>query len=85
VSEPRLGVPAHATFAYPPGHGRDLEPRRIEHLPFGITRDVTAILDRRAHPGHAKDTLGRAILINGGCCASAGRCPAVPPSAASSP
>jgi hypothetical protein len=62
VSEPPLGVPARIAFNHP--YGRDLEPRRVEHLQFGITWDVTAILDHWAHPGSAKDTLGKAILIN---------------------
>jgi hypothetical protein len=63
VSEPRLGIPAPITFAYPPDRGRDLEPTRVEHLQFGITWDVTAILDRWAHPGRAEDTLGKPVLI----------------------
>ena len=62
MSERRLGIPARVTFNHlPPGRG--LEPRRVEHLQFGITWDVTAILDPWAHPGRAEDTLGKAILI----------------------
>ena len=63
MSRPRLGIPAHVAFAYPPGNGRDLEPRRVEHFQFGITWDVTAILDSWARFGRAEDTLGKAILI----------------------
>jgi hypothetical protein len=63
VSEARLGIPAHITSAYPRDRGQDLEPRQVEHLQFGITWDVTAILDHWAHPGRAEDTIGKAILI----------------------
>ena len=62
VSEPRCGVLARVTFDHPPS-GRGLEPRRVEHLQFGSTWDVTEILDRRAHPGRAEDTAGKAALI----------------------
>jgi len=61
VSEPRLGIPAHITFDHP--YGRDTGPRQVEHLQFGINWDVTAIVDRWAHPGRAEDTLGKAILV----------------------
>jgi hypothetical protein len=63
VSKTRLGILAHTTVDYPPGRGRDLQPKRIEHVQFGITRDVTAILDRWHHPGRAEDTLGKPGLI----------------------
>jgi hypothetical protein len=46
-----------------PRDQRSLEPKRVEHLQFGITWDVTEILDHWEHPKHAKDTLGKAILI----------------------
>ena len=53
---------ARVTFDHPPS-GRGLEPRRVEHLQFGITWDVTGILDRWAHPGRAEDTIGKPALI----------------------
>jgi hypothetical protein len=61
VSERRLGIPARVRFDHP--YGRDLEPRRVEHLQFGITWDVTEILDCWAHPGRAEDTLGKVMLV----------------------
>jgi len=62
VSEPSRGVIARVSFNHPPS-GRGLEPKRVEHLQFGITWDVTEILDRWAHPGRAEDTTGKATLI----------------------
>jgi hypothetical protein len=62
VSEPSRGIPARISFDHPPSGG-GLEPRRVEHLQFGITWDVTGILDRWAHPGRAEETLGKATLI----------------------
>ena len=62
VSERRLGILGRITFDdVPPARG--LEPKRVEHLQFGITWDVTGILDRWAHPGRAEDTAGKAALI----------------------
>ena len=63
MSEPSRGIPARISFDHPPS-GRGLESRRVEHLQFGITWDVTAILDRWAHPGRAEDTAGKPDLIN---------------------
>jgi hypothetical protein len=83
VSGSRLGIPARVSFDHAPP-GRGLEPRRVEHLQFGITWDVTGILDRWAHPGRAEDTLGKATLIKWWLLKSPGRCPAARPSAASS-
>lgn len=45
VSDSRLGVIALVSFDHAPD-GRALEPKRVEHLQFGITWDVTEILDR---------------------------------------
>ena len=62
MSDHRLGVPARVSFGHAPP-ARGLEPRQVEYLQFGITWDVTGILDRWAHPGRAEDTLGKAALI----------------------
>jgi hypothetical protein len=64
VSEPSRGVIARVRFdRAPPARGSGLEPVQVEHLQFGITWDVTGILDRWAHPGRAEETLGKATLI----------------------
>jgi hypothetical protein len=39
-----------------------LEPKLVEHLQFGITWDVTGILDRWEHPGSPEQTLGKPVL-----------------------
>ena len=62
MGEYSRGVPARVTFDCAPAAG-GLEPRRVEHLQFGITWDVTGILDRWAHSGRAEDTTGKATLI----------------------
>ena len=62
MSEFRLGIPARVMFAHAPS-GRELVPERVEHLQFGITWDVTGILDSWQHPGRAEDTLGKPVLI----------------------
>ena len=54
---------ANLTFDYPPGRGRDLQPKRVEQVQFGITWHMTEILDHWAHPGRAEDTLGKPVLI----------------------
>ncbi len=63
MSDHRPGVPAWVTFDYTQPASRGLEPRRVEHLQFGITWDVTGILDRWQHPGLAEETLGKPTLI----------------------
>ena len=83
MSDRRLGVPARVTLDYAPP-ARELEPRRVEHLQFGITWDVTEILDRWAHPARAEETLGKAALIKWWLLNVSGPLPGAPPSAASS-
>jgi hypothetical protein len=62
VSDRRLGIPTRISFDHAPA-APGLEPRRVEHLQFGITWDVTGILDSWAHPGRPEDTLGKPDLI----------------------
>jgi hypothetical protein len=80
--ERRLGIPGRLAFNHP--YGRCLEPTQVEHLQFGITWDVTEILDRWAHPGRAEDTTGKAVLIKWRLLKVSGPLPAAWPSAASS-
>ena len=54
MSEPSRGVPPS---------GRASSQGESSTLQFGITWDVTAILERWAHPGRAEDTPGKATLI----------------------
>jgi hypothetical protein len=60
VSDRNLGVPGWVTFDHP--YRRDLEPRRVEHLQFGVTWDVTEILDSWQHHRPPEETLGKATL-----------------------
>src|SRR5437764_14357003 len=76
VSESRRGIPAFVRFGCEPyAHGRDLEPERVEHAQLGITWQVTAILDRWQHPGHAEEPLGQSALTNWWLLKVAGRPP----------
>jgi hypothetical protein len=62
VNESSRGVIARVRFNHP-SSGRDLEPRQVEHLQYGITRRVTEILDRWEHPGSPEQMLGKPVLI----------------------